>query len=265
MKATIILLVLLFGAVTGVSGGQVSQSSVDDLARSLDTSSCAGKFQSGKVVCEIVVPRVVDAKNSKSGDHILLRTYLTTSAVEEPITTLDATIVEVQGGVNSDHVIRIRIDKGVRKDGREVQVEARIVALAAQSSITEGWEFPPVIVDRFPRTPEDDQRLPGEKKLAEDQPHTSPLDFMTDTPVYYRAICSNTKKKASGTRCTNLSEARGVYGYKNLKLEARGPGLRAESLLISKKNIAIRAGTVLVLEVRPFHGHSEMLQEPGAS
>jgi hypothetical protein len=248
MKA-IILLVLLFSAAPGVSGGQVSQAPGSDLARLLDTSSCAGNFQLGKVLCEIVLPRLVDAKNNKSGDHIILRTNLSTSTAEAPITTLDATIIEVQSRVNGDSVIRIRIDKAVRKDGREIPVEARIVALTSQSSVTEGWQFPAVIVDRFPRIPEDDQRLPGEKKLSEDQAHTSPLDSMPDIPVHYKVICLNTKKKASANPCTNLLEARGVYGYKKVTLEPLDPALPAESVLTSKKNIALRAGTVLVLEV----------------
>jgi hypothetical protein len=255
MKA-IILLVLLFTVAPGVSGGQVSQPPTGDLARLLETSSCAGNLQSGKVVCEIVLPRVVDAKNSKFGDHIILRTYLTTSTVETPITTLDATIIEAQSAVNGDSVIRIRIDKAVRKDGREIPVEARIIALASQSSVTEGWQFPAVIVDRFPRIPEDDRRLPGEQKLSEDQAHTSPLDSKPDIPVHYRVICPNKMKKTSANPCTNLLEARGVYGYKKVKLGPMDPALPAESVLTSKKNIALRAGTVLVLEVgnipRPF-------------
>jgi hypothetical protein len=248
MKATI-RLVLLFSATPGVSGGQVSQPPVGDLARLLDTSSCAGSFQSGKAFCQIVLPRAVDAKNNKSGDHIILRTYLTTSTVEAPITTLDATIIEDRSAVNGDSVIKIRIDKAVRKDGREIPVEARIVALASQSSVTEGWQFPGVIADRFPRIPEDDQRLPAERKLSEDQAHTSPLDSMPDMPVHYRVICPNTKKKTSANPCTNLLEARGVYGYKKVRLEPVDPASPAESVLTSKKNIALRAGTVLVLEV----------------
>jgi hypothetical protein len=248
MKA-ITLFVLLFGTAPGASSGQASQAPVGDLARLLNTSSCAGNFQSGKVVCEIVLPRLVDAKKNKSGDHIILRTNLTTSTVEAPITTLDATITEFQSEANGDSVIRIRIDKAVRKDGREIPVEARIVALASQSSVTERWQFPATIIDRFPRTPEDDQRLPGEKKSSEDQGHTSPLDSMPDIPVRYRVVCLNKKTKASENPCTNLLEARGVYGYKNVTLEPLDPALPAESVLTSKKNIAFRAGTVLVLEV----------------
>jgi hypothetical protein len=248
MKA-ITLFVLLVSAACGASSGQVSQAPVGDVSRLLDTSSCAGNFQSGKVVCEVVLPRLVDAKNDKSGDHIILRANVTTSTVEEPIITLDATIIEVQSGVNGNSVMRIRIDKAMRKDGREIPVEARIVALASQSSVTEGWQFPAVIVDRFPRIPEDDQRLPGEKKLSEDQAHTSPLDSMPDIPVHHRVVCLNKKKKASANPCTNLLEAWGVYGYKNVTLEPLDPALPAESVLTSKKNMAFRAGTVLVLEV----------------
>ncbi len=201
------------------------------------------------MVCEIVLSQSVDAKRAKSGDHIILRTNLVTGPTEEPITILDAAIVEVQSGVKNGSVLRIRIDKAVRKDGREIPVGARIVALASQSSVTERWQFPGIIVDRFPRIPEDDQRLPGEKKLSEDQAHVSPLDSMPDFPVYSKVVCPNKKKNASANQCTNLLEARGVYGYKNVMLEPVNPASPAESMLTSKKNIAFHAGTVLVVEV----------------
>jgi hypothetical protein len=245
----IILLVLLSRATSGISCEQVNQAP-DDLARLLDTSSCAGNFQSGKMVCEIVLRHSVNAKRIKSGDHIILRTNLITSSVEEPITTLDASIVEVQSGVNGGSVLRIRIDKAVGKDGREIPVEARIVALVSQSSVSEGSQFPAIIADRFPRTPEDDQRLPGEKKLSEDQPHTSSLDSMPNIPVHYKVVCLDKKKKSSANPCTNLLDARGVYGYKKVTLEPADAASPTESVLTSKKNIQFTAGTVLVLEVK---------------
>jgi hypothetical protein len=246
----IILLVLLFRATPGISSEQVNQAPVDDLARLLDTSSCAGNFQSGKMVCEIILPHSVDAKRIKSGDHIILRTNLITSLAETPITTLDASIVEVQSGVNGGSVLRIRIDKAVGKDGREIPVEARIVAVVSQSSVSEGWQFPAIIADRFPRTPEDDERLPGEKKLSDDQAHTSSLDSMPDIPVHYKVVCLDKKKKVSANPCTNLLDARGVYGYKKVTLEPADPVSPTESVLTSKKNIQFTAGTVLVLEVK---------------
>jgi hypothetical protein len=247
MKVTV-LIVLLLSAATGVSGGQVSQGPVGDLVRLLDKTSCAGNFQSGKVLCEIVLPRLVDARKSKSGEHILLPTYLTTSAAESPITTLDATITEVRSGVNGDSLIRIRIDKAVRGDGREIPVAARIVAIASPSSFIERWQFTGVIEEPFPRIPEDDERLPGEQKLPED--YKPPPDPVPQNPVRYRReICRDPAKKNSASQCTNSLEARGVYGYKKVTLEPMDSSLRVESALTSKRNIALRHGTVLVLEM----------------
>ena len=247
MKVTI-LIVLLLSTATGVTGGQVSQGPVGDLVRLLDKTSCAGNFQSGKALCEIVLPRLVDARKSKPGEHILLRTYLTTSAAESPITTLDATITEVQSGVNGNSLIRIRIDKAVREDGREIPVAARIVAIASPSSVIERWQFKGVIEEPFPRNPEDDERLPGEQKLPED--YKPPPDPVPQNPVRYRReICRDPAKKNSASQCTNSLEARGVYGYKKVTLEPMDPFLRAESALTSKRNIALRHGTVLVLEM----------------
>jgi hypothetical protein len=247
----ITVLVLLFSTTSGVSSGQANQAQGNEPARLLDTSSCRDNFQSGEIVWETVLPRSVGTKRNKAGDHIPIRTNLVTSSAEEPITMLDAAIVEVQSRVKgSRSVLRVRIDKAVRKDGREIPVEGRIVALASQSSVTEGWQFPVIIVDRFPRIPEDDQRLPGERKLSEDQAHTSSLDSMADIPVHYRVVCLNEKKKASANLCTNLLEARGVYGYKKVTLEPVDPASPAESVLTSKKNMQFHAGTVLVLEVK---------------
>jgi hypothetical protein len=248
MKVTI-LIGLLLSAATGVSGGQVSQGPAGDLVRLLVKTSGAGNFQSGKALCEIVLPRLVDARRSKSGEHILLPTYLTTSAAESPITTLDATITEVQSGVNGDSLIRIRIDKEVREDGREIPVAARIVAIASPSSVIERWQFTDVSEEPFPRIPEDDERLPGEQRLPED--YKTPPDPVPQNPVrYQREICREPAKKNSASQCTNSLEARGVYGYKKVTLEPMDPSLRAESALTSKRNIALRHGTVLVLKMK---------------
>jgi len=246
----ITVLILLFSAISGVPSAQANQAQGDELARLVDTSSCRGNFQSGEMVCETVLPRSVGTKKNKTGDHILIPTAIFTSLAEEPITMLDATIVEVQSRVNDRSVLRIRIEKALRKDGREVAVEAKIVALASQSSVTEGWRFPSIIADRFPRIPEDDQRLPGERKLSEDQRQTSPLDSVSAFPVHYKVVCPKKEKKTSLAQCKNLLEARGVYGYKTVTLEPADPASPAESVLTSNKNILFHAETVLVLEVK---------------
>src|SRR5579859_3279160 len=147
MKPIIVLLVLLFGATPEISIGRVNQAQGDDLSKLLDASRCGCNFQLGKKVCETVLPSSIDAKRNKSGDHIILRTSLITSPSEEPITTLDAVIVGAQSGANGGSILRIRIDRGLRKDGREVPIEARIVLLASQSSVSDRWQFPVIIVD----------------------------------------------------------------------------------------------------------------------
>ena len=220
----IILLLVLFGAMPEISIGQVNQAQADDLSKLFDTLSCGGNFQSGKKVCEIVLPRSVDAKRNKTGEHIVNPADKPGYKRQQMLKSLISNVstqrsVEARSGANGGSVLRIRIDKGVRKDGREIPVEARIVALASQSSVTEGWQFPAIIVDRFPRTPEDDQRLPGEKKLSEDQPDSSLLDSTAEIPVHYRVVCLNKEMKALADACTNLPEARGVYGYNKLTLE----------------------------------------------
>ena len=197
--------------------------------------------------CEAVLPRSLETKGSKVGDHILLRTDLFTGPAESPITTLDASIVEVQPSVKgSGSILRIRLNKAVRSDGHEPLVEARIVAIISQSTVEERWVFPVIIADRFPRIPEDDQREPGERKLSEYQPHNSPLDSLPDVPVLDRVVCP--KKKRIG--CTNLLDARGTYGFKAAILQPTDPGSPTESVLTSKKNMSFPAGTVLVLQVK---------------
>jgi hypothetical protein len=246
----ITVLILLFSTISVVPSAQANQAQGDELARLVDTSSCRGNSQSGEMVCETVLPRSVGTKKNKAGDHILIPTDLVTSSAEEPITMLDVAIVEVQSRVNDRSVLRIRIEKALRKDGREVAIEAKIVALASQTSVTEGWRFPSIIVDRFPRIPEDDQRQPGERKLSEDQRQTSPLDSVSALPVHYKVVCHKKEKKTSAAPCKNLLEARGVYGYTTVTLEPADSASPAESVLTSKKNFLFHAGTVLVLEVK---------------
>jgi len=246
----ITVLVLLCSSTSGVSAGQVNQVEANGLTRLFETRGCRHNCQSRQLLCEAVFLRSVDTKKNKAGDRILMRTNLVTGSGEEPVTMLDAGIMEVRSNVNGRSVLRIRIDKAVRKDGRELPVEATIVALASQSSVTERWDSPAIIFDRLPRIPEDDERLPGEVKLSEDQRHTSPLDSMPDLPVHYKVVCPGKEKKASAIPCTNLLEARGVYGHEGVTLEPADPSSPAESVLTSKKNIPFRAGTVLVLEMK---------------
>ena len=196
----------------------------------------------GGQVCEAVLPHSLDTKRGKVGDHIVLKTALFTAPAESPITTLDASIVEVRPRVKrSGSILRIRVNNAVRKDGQELPVEARIVAVISESRVTESWEMPVIIADRFPRIPEDDQREPGERKLSEDQPHTSPLDSMTDIPTLHKVVCSEKRKKGTAT-CTNLLDARGTYGYKTATLQLADPASPTESMLTSKKNMSFRSG-----------------------
>ena len=151
-------------------------------------------------------------------------------------------------------MLRLRIDKAVRKDGGELPLQANILALASRSSVTEGWDYPWIIADRFPPIPEDEQRLPGERKFSEDQRHSSPLDATPDSPVRRTMICNKKATKASGNPCVDLLQARGIYGCKGVTLEPENPVSPADSVLSSKKNLRLRADTVMVLEVKNIHG-----------
>jgi hypothetical protein len=61
MKPIILLLLIFFSAMPEISIGQANQAQADDLSKLFDTLSCEGNLQSGKKVCEIVLPRSVDA------------------------------------------------------------------------------------------------------------------------------------------------------------------------------------------------------------
>jgi hypothetical protein len=119
--------------------------------------------------------------------------------------------------------------------------------------VTERWDYPGIIADRFPPIPEDEQRLPGERKLSEDQRHSSPLDATPDLPVRRTMICNKKEKNASRSPCVDLLEARGIYGYKGVMLEPGDAASPADSVLSSTKNIRLRADTVMVLEVKNIH------------
>jgi hypothetical protein len=210
---------------------------------SIGAHVCAGQL------CESVLPQPLDTKKSKAGDHILLRTTLFTGLTQSPVTTLDTSIVEVRPRVNgSSAILRIRVNKVVDKEGHEHSVEARIVAVISKARVTESWDMPIIIADRFPRTPADDQREPGERKLSESQPHSSPVDSVPDAPALRRLVCPEKKKNA--VACVNVVDARGTYGYKNATLLPADPAAPTESVLSSKKNMAFPAGTILVLQVK---------------
>jgi hypothetical protein len=247
---SIIILVLLFSATLGVAIGQASKDQANDFKRLVEMPSCRRDSHSGQMVCETVLSSSIDMKKSKAGDHILMPANLITSLPGEPITMLDAAVVEVQSKAKGQSVLRIRIDKALRKDGHELTVEATVVALVSPSIVIQKWDFPSVIVDRFPRIPEDDERLPGERKLSEDQPRSSPLDVMPEVPVQRKVVCSKKVKKLTGNPCMDLLEARGIYGLKGVTLEPADQGSPAESVLSSKKNIRLGSGTVLVLEMK---------------
>jgi hypothetical protein len=210
---------------------------------SINAHVCVGQL------CESVLPQPLDTKKSKAGDHIRLRTALFTGLTQSPITMLDTSIVEVRPRVNGNSsILRIRVNKIVDKDGHEHPVEARIVAVISKARVTESWDMPIIIADRFPRMPADDQREPGERKLSESQPHSSPLDSVSDAPALRRLVCPEKKKKAVG--CVDVLDARGTYGYKGATLLPEDPAAPTESVLSSKKNMAFSAGTILVLQVK---------------
>jgi hypothetical protein len=244
------ILVLLLGPTAGRPGGQEKQGPVEMLDRLSDTSSCEGNWAAEGVTCFGALPRVLNAAKMKAGNHFTISTFLITNRGEPPITALDATIIAVQSGAKSETILKIRIDKAARKDGGVVSIEGRIVAVASESSVSEGWRYPPFIVDRYPRIPEDDVRLPGERKYSEDERHSSPLDSTPDVPVHYRKVCTENRQQGRVNVCSDLLKAQGVYGYRNLVLGLVDPALLAESVLTSEKNIRLSKGTGLVIEVK---------------
>jgi hypothetical protein len=181
-------------------------------------------------------------KRSRAGDQIVLTTYFAPEAAEQPITRLEETIVGVQTTVKGVSTLRVQIRKGARKDGHEVSVQARIVAVVSPSNVTEKWGSSPIVVDRFPVSSDGDQRQPGERTLSEDPHHVSVADSVSGFPVAYNVVCSDKAKK-----CADLSEVRGSFGCRAVKLEAGT--LPGESILSCNKDMFFPAGTFLVLEL----------------
>ena len=239
------LLILLLGTTGGFSRGQGNLFGVP---------SCKDNVQAGTTLCSAVLPSSIDTKKSKVGEHVFIKVALAAGPAEQPITTLDAAIIEVQPAEKGRSVLRLRIDRALCKDGRELPIQANILALALRASVTEGWDYPGVIADRFPPIPEDEQRLPGERKFSEEQRHSSPLDATPGLPVHRTMICNKEIKKAAGSQCVDLLGARGIYGYKGVTLEPGNPASTADSVLSSNKNLRFPADTVMVLEVRNIHG-----------
>ena len=196
----------------------------------------------GGQVYKAVLSQPLKTRGSKTGDHVLLTTVLLKGPTGSPIGQLDASIAEVQPSVKGrDSVLKININRSLTGDSSERMVEARVVAVIAQSMVKEWWGWPGVIADRYSHIPDDDRREPGETKLSESGPHTSPLDSQPDVPVFHTAVCLDKKNKG----CTDLTDARGIYGFKGATLQP----VPTESVLSSKKNMSFPAGTVLVLSI----------------
>ena len=104
------------------------------------------------------------------------------------------------------------------------------------------------------RIPEDDERLPGERKFSEDQRHTSPLDAIPDLPVHCIKVCDKNAKNSSGDPCVGLLEARGIYGHQGVMLEPVDAASPSESVLSSKGDLGLSVGTLLVVELEAIQG-----------
>jgi len=204
-------------------------------------------------ICETILLQSISTKKSKPGDSLSLKTYLSMNAKDPPVMLLEGTVVEAKskGAGQRQSFLRVRVDRAVRKDGGEMPIEARIVALASRDSFQEGWNYPVIIADRYPRSPEDDERQPGEIKTSDREPHTSPLDSLSDSPTRFRVVCNDKKKLTPQQQpCSEVLKARGVYGYKKLELEPPKGDSPAESALTSQgDNVTLKAGTILVLEI----------------
>ena len=242
------------GTTGGLSRGQGNSAQAKETDSLFALPNCKDNVQSGTTVCSALLPASLDTKRSKVGDHVFIKVALATGPAGQLITTLDAAIIEVQAAGKGRSILRLRINRAVSKDGRELPVQVNVLAIASQSSVTERWDYPGIIADRFPPIPEDDQRLPGERKFSKDQRHSSPLDATPDLPVHRTMICNKEAKKASRNSCVDLLEARGIYGYKGVMLGPGNPASPADSVLSSKKNLRLRADTVVVLEVKNIPG-----------
>jgi hypothetical protein len=238
----IVLLICLFLTFWEAPSVQASQDQVSNVTGLLKSIPSCIVSQAGKVLCVVVLPVRMATKTNKAGDHIVLGIH----RIPE-IARLEATIVEVQTGVRAPSILRIQISKAAAVNGPELPVEARIVAIVSPSKVREGWEFASIVVDRFPSSPEDEQRQPGERTLSADPPHVSPVDSLWSLLAPNAVVCPEKMKQPSPNACIDLHEVRGSFGFHAVQLDAGSTP--AESILSSKKEMSFRAGTVLVLEL----------------
>jgi hypothetical protein len=255
------VLLLFFGRTCVTPAGQGNVSTrADELARELSNTSavpgCKTYPESGMTLCETSLENSVGTRKNVAGEHLWLRIFSDPDAAERCVIMFRGTVVGIwsRSKDQPNSLLRIRIDRAVRKDGSDFPIEARIVALASQSSVKDEWIPTGIVADRFPRIPEDDQRRPGERKLSGNLCRSSPLDSVAGLPIDDKVVCNENRKKASQQNaCPGLITARGVFGYKALKLEPARPDSPAESVLSSSSsNISFEAGTVLVLQLEKF-------------
>jgi hypothetical protein len=201
------LLACIFLTCAEAADAQASgQRQITNLAWLLKSTGSCRTSQAGRMSCVAVlsVPVTTKGKGNAATDHVFLDTY----AGPQGLTRLEAMITEVETGVNGRSILRVQISKGETLDGHEIHVEARIVAVVSPSKVTEKWDVPLVVVDRFPGVSEGDRRQPGERTLSENPHHISPLDSLSDFPLSHAVVCSEKVKQPGTNACTDLREAR---------------------------------------------------------
>jgi hypothetical protein len=242
-QSRFIFLFLLLGATCSITSAQTPNPKAEDKLGLLAPLTCKDAVPAEVTLCAAVLPLSVNAKNSKTGDAVLIKLGTMAGVGEQLVAQLDASVVEARPAANGlRSVLRIRIQKVLDKQGHQIPVQARIVAVVSPSAITQRWAPPPYIAERFPHSPSDEERLPGERKYSEEERHTSPLDSSPDFPVPSIQICHQKDP------CVDLPEAKGIYGYEGVTLEPPDAASPVDSVFNANKTIKLFAGTYLVLE-----------------
>ena len=95
------LLVVLLGTSGITSRAQARSAQAEDPSNLFSLFYCRDNVQPGAKICKAVLPASLDTKKSKAGDHVSIKMDFiemppTADLGKQPISMLDATIIEVQ-------------------------------------------------------------------------------------------------------------------------------------------------------------------------
>ena len=226
-----------------MASGQTGFSSNDKNQQTRSASAAPGT-----TIFDTSLENSLDSKESNVGDAVRVRVSEWEGPLAFPITEFIGHIIEVRpkGKNDAESILSLQFDRAVVTGGVEKPVSVGIRAIASPQS--RSYAISPVIVDQYPRDPD-------QETLPRDDDHLSGLPPRLRGGTY-SVFCGDKtrgspRKQSSG--CASLPDANGVFGFDKIDFRPRDSDPTGGSRITSKgRNINFQPSThfILVVETR---------------